>query len=81
MGDAADMLLDSMFEGDDYVFQSWVPRHSRMRRARPAGPGPCPECGAETTMRSGPYGTFYGCSNYPRCKGSRKDNGVVCEGF
>jgi len=28
----------------------------------------CPECGAYMKLRKGPYGQFYGCSNYPKCK-------------
>lgn len=31
----------------------------------------CPECGAEMVLRTSRYGKFYGCSNYPRCKGKR----------
>lgn len=31
----------------------------------------CPTCGnAFMTKRSGPYGPFYGCSDYPTCKGT-----------
>jgi DNA topoisomerase-1 len=29
----------------------------------------CPECGARMTKRSGRYGPFLGCENYPSCKG------------
>ena len=29
----------------------------------------CPKCGATMKLRKGPYGEFYGCSNYPGCKG------------
>ena len=28
----------------------------------------CPECGALLVLRKGPYGEFYGCSKYPKCK-------------
>ena len=28
----------------------------------------CPKCGAELVKRDGKYGTFYGCSNFPRCR-------------
>lgn len=28
----------------------------------------CPRCGGTLVPRSGPYGSFYGCSNYPKCK-------------
>lgn len=29
--------------------------------------GKCPRCGGSLILRSGTYGRFYGCSNYPRC--------------
>ena len=30
--------------------------------------GICPRCGGTLVERSGKYGKFYGCSNYPNCK-------------
>ena len=30
--------------------------------------GRCPRCGGDLVLRSGNYGDFYGCSNYPRCR-------------
>lgn len=30
--------------------------------------GICPNCGGKLVLRSGKYGNFYGCSNYPNCK-------------
>jgi hypothetical protein len=30
----------------------------------------CPICKAKTTLRTGKHGPFYGCSNYPKCKGT-----------
>ena len=32
----------------------------------------CPVCGAPMKVRKGPYGTFWGCTKYPTCKGVRK---------
>lgn len=32
----------------------------------------CPNCGGELIERKGPYGKFFGCSNYPKCKFSQK---------
>ena len=32
----------------------------------------CPECGGQLRERSGPYGRFMGCSNYPACSYKRK---------
>jgi len=34
--------------------------------------GICPWCGGELVLRSGPYESFYGCSNYPKCKFIKK---------
>lgn len=30
--------------------------------------GICPKCGGHLVLRNGKYGTFYGCSNYPKCR-------------
>ena len=30
---------------------------------------PCPECGKGTIRREGRFGPFYGCQDYPQCKG------------
>lgn len=30
----------------------------------------CPECGGRMVSRSGQFGDFYGCSNYPECTGT-----------
>lgn len=35
-------------------------------------PPACPRCGSQMRRRSGRYGTFWGCSRYPRCKGTRR---------
>jgi hypothetical protein len=37
----------------------------------PTGPGLCPKCGGKTHKLSGKFGEFYGCDNFPSCKGSR----------
>ena len=34
--------------------------------------GICPKCGGQLIKHNGKYGTFYGCSNYPKCKFSTK---------
>ena len=30
---------------------------------------PCPKCGGEMKVRSGRFGVFFGCANYPKCNG------------
>ena len=32
----------------------------------------CPQCGAPLKHRTGKYGSFLGCSNYPRCRYTKK---------
>ncbi len=32
----------------------------------------CPRCGGALVKRSGKYGTFMGCSNYPKCRYIKK---------
>lgn len=32
----------------------------------------CPKCGGKLIKRRGKYGDFVGCSNYPKCKYTRK---------
>lgn len=35
----------------------------------------CPECGSNMVSRKGQYGTFWGCTQYPNCKGTRDSMG------
>ena len=35
-------------------------------------PNKCPKCGGQLVEREGKYGKFLGCSNYPKCKYTRK---------
>ena len=49
----------------------------------PEGTGePCPNCGSELVQRSGRFGPFVGCSNYPECKYIKreppKETGELC---
>ena len=37
------------------------------------GLGECPKCGKLTIKRTGKFGVFYGCSGFPKCKGSREE--------
>lgn len=39
----------------------------------------CPECGSPLMIRTGRYGEFTACSNYPKCKYIKKETtGVTC---
>jgi len=41
---------------------------NQTRRNIAVANGKCPRCGGSLLPRNGPYGTFYGCSNYPNCR-------------
>jgi len=43
-------------------------RQTVRRRDSAVSSGICPKCGGTLVLRSGKYGRFYGCSNYPRCR-------------
>lgn len=41
----------------------------------------CEKCGGDMVLRSGRYGSFYACANYPKCKFTKqkvRDTGVAC---
>ena len=40
--------------------------------SRTSGGSTCPKCGGKMVRRSGKYGSFYGCSRYPYCKGTKR---------
>src|SRR5882672_192097 len=35
----------------------------------------CPECDGEMASRKGPHGSFWGCKQYPKCRGTRDNQG------
>lgn len=39
----------------------------------------CPICEAKMVPRNGPHGKFWGCPNYPKCKGTRDSMGRSAE--
>ena len=39
----------------------------------------CPDCGSPLVIRSGRYGEFVACSNYPTCKFIKKEEVQVVE--
>ena len=46
---------------------------TKCKNAKPLTPPkaidvPCPECGGKLQERQGKRGTFFGCTNYPKCK-------------
>ena len=42
-------------------------RNAREQKYDAVASGRCPRCGGTLMLRSGKFGKFYGCSNYPKC--------------
>lgn len=47
-------------------------KRDKNSRAEAAEGVSCPRCGGRMQVRKGPYGPFYGCSSFPRCRGTRR---------
>lgn len=43
-------------------------REIQSRRQERIAAGRCPNCGGDLVERRGTYGTFWGCSNFPKCR-------------
>jgi hypothetical protein len=52
------------------VWLKWVETGETITRRREVRV--CPACGGPVVKRAGKYGEFYGCANYPNCKGIAK---------
>lgn len=82
------VLLDrtlTLLEGLDYEL-AWIPRErnavaDRLSKKPLIAAGiisenpevkPCPVCGQALVKRSGKFGEFYGCKNYPNCTHTEK---------
>jgi hypothetical protein len=47
----------------------------RPRKGISANAPLCPKCGCYMVVRRSPHGTFWGCGQFPRCKGIRSVDG------
>ena len=75
-------MLDRLLKqhGDDFIKEGGfsermtaarVEEKRSQRRAVDEDAPPCPICGGVMRVRHGKTGDFWGCANYPACKGSR----------
>ncbi len=64
----ANLILDKNVRDliDDKTHVSNV-RAAKNEVNRKLESGICPKCGGRLVLRNGRYGSFYGCSNYPKC--------------
>ncbi|EID1645125.1 DNA topoisomerase III [Salmonella enterica subsp. enterica serovar Napoli] len=81
-----EQMLDEVAAGrvslDDFMAKQsqWVSQLVAQGKSQPlaiqAPPSPpCPVCGGKTSQRKGKNGSFWGCLNYPDCKGIVGDGG------
>lgn len=75
-------MLDRLLKqhGEDFVKEGGfsermtaarVEEKRNQRRAVDEDAPPCPICGGVMRVRHGKTGDFWGCTNYPACKGTR----------
>lgn len=70
MGEMADYALGQIMDIEESEYETDT---ESSYPNIPRGPGPCPVCSGRTyKITNGPYGTFYGCCNFPKCRGTRK---------
>lgn len=69
---------DAQFGGDAWA-DNYNPKVSLEKKLMPKNEGlenvRCPECAGEMISRSGKYGIFWGCKEFPNCKGTRDNQG------
>ncbi|EBS8016057.1 DNA topoisomerase III [Salmonella enterica subsp. enterica serovar Thompson] len=81
-----EQMLDEVAAGrvslDDFMTKQsqWVSQLVAQGKSQPlamrAPPSPpCPVCGGKTSQRKGKKGSFWGCLNYPDCKGIAGEGG------
>ena len=56
---------------DTVEYREKLAKHSEIIRQLEELKPLCPLCQTPMERRSGPYGEFWGCSRYPKCKGTR----------
>ena len=50
-------------------------RHKQKQKQNAPPPGPvptCPNCKSPMVRRTSEFGPFWGCNQFPRCRGTRK---------
>ena len=74
-------LLDGFWEPFSHTLQHAEENMRKVQQPEEPTGEACPDCGNELMIRSGRYGKFIGCSNYPECTYRRrllKKVGVTC---
>ena len=71
IGKSEEMYVISMGDGNIYpINKEHIKNIENYKRTLEDAPQ-CPLCSGKLIKRTGSYGEFYGCSNYPKCKYTR----------
>jgi len=68
MGEMADLALSTHADGFSRARRTNKTQGKVSPYARHCN---CSRCGSEMVKKNGVYGAFWGCSKFPKCKGSR----------
>jgi ssDNA-binding Zn-finger/Zn-ribbon topoisomerase 1 len=71
MGEMADFALDQIMDIDEQYDSKQSSRNPFVNKRKSRGLGDCPVCQGAMHLCDGPYGPFWGCNNFPNCKGRR----------
>lgn len=55
--------------------QQYTPQPAQVLQPPPGQSMQCPNCGAQMLYKQGKFGPFWGCVNYPNCRGYVKAGG------
>ena len=58
-------------------FSSTIGSLPQVAREVMGGSYTCPTCNSPMQERKGKFGKFYGCTQYPRCRGTRDEKGIA----
>ncbi len=72
--------LVNILRAADILIVKILNLHNEMNTSEPEYTGDaCPECGKKTLIRTGKFGKFIGCENYPDCNYTKQISlGIKC---
>ena len=73
MADIVQLLVSSKIDSKEVRKEHIDNIHKKKMKEKIAiNEGICPKCGGTLILKSGKYGDFYGCGNYPECRYTKK---------
>ena len=66
-----DLIAEGKLKEKEFLTSFYNNMENTIKKSVPQD-AKCPICGSTMILRNGKYGQFFGCSNYPKCKGIKK---------